>query len=110
MTYLEFHEWLLQTFGEESEFTIPDVQQHFDFERKKILNLITQLKGKRLLTRLPQYDKELNRHRKKACYLVHEEEQENLVALNDEEHDQWLAMVKKEQQRRENFMSVGCRI
>jgi hypothetical protein len=110
MKYPEFHDWLLKTYGEDHEFIIDDIQQHLGFERKTILNLLASLKDKRLLTRLPQYDCENKRHRKKAMYLVHENEKEDVVGLTDEEHDRWLAMVRKEQQQRERMMSIGYRL
>lgn len=110
MTYHEFHEWLLQTYGEENEFNVDELQSSLGFERKMILNFLSRLKEKRLLTRLPQYDRKKKAHNKKAFYIVHEEEKEDLTALADEEHEAWMRSVKESQRQREMRMASGCRV
>jgi hypothetical protein len=110
MTYHEFHEWLLFTYGEDNEFNVDDLQKLLGFERKMLLNLLSRLKEKRLLTRMPQYDKKKKAHNKKSFYIVHEEEKEDLTALADEEHEEWMRRVRESQRQRELRMAIGFRV
>lgn len=104
MTHFDFHEWLLNTYGENSVFTICEIQQHLGFERKKVRNYINRLRDKNLITRQRQSSNFV-------LYRVHESEfcevDDNII---DPEHKAWMEMVENNRKDRLSRQMMSDRL